>query len=88
MSDEDYGYAIACEVLQKGTPVMAADGQQIGVVKSVSIAAEAGIFDGITIDTDAGRRFLDAPEVERIYERAVVTTFPAAEVEQHLQQPR
>ena len=29
------------------------------------------------IDTPAGRRFVDAPEVERIFERAVVLTITA-----------
>jgi hypothetical protein len=28
----------------------------------------------VVIDTDDGERFVDAPEIERIYERAVVTT--------------
>ena len=88
MSDEDYGYAIACEVLERGTQVLSADGVAIGKVRSVSNAPEAQIFDGITIDTAAGRRFLDAPEVDRIYERAVITTFVAADADQYLQPAR
>ena len=35
------------------------------------------IFDGIVIDTPDGRRFVDAPEVARIFERAVVLTITA-----------
>lgn len=83
---EDYGHAIGFEVLRRGTPVMASDGVQIGTVRRVSNAVRERIFDGLTIDTPDGQRFLDAPEVERIFERAVVTTFPAAKAAQHLQQ--
>ena len=85
MSDEDYGHAIGSEVLRRGTPVISSDGVEIGTVRRVSNAVRERIFDGLTIDTPAGQRFLDAPEVERIYERAVLTNFPASEVEQHLQ---
>ena len=41
--------------------------------------AREHIFDGIVIDTPAGRRFVDAPEVARIYERAVILTITAEE---------
>ncbi len=86
MSDDDYGHAIGFEVLRRGTPVIASDGVQVGTVRRVSNAVRERLFDGITIDTPEGQRFLDAPEVERIYERAVVTTFPAAEAERYLQE--
>jgi hypothetical protein len=85
VTDSDYGHAIGFEVLRRGTPVMSSDGVQIGTVRRVSNAVRERIFDGLTIDTDEGQRFLDAPEVDRIYERAVVTTFPAAESAEHLQ---
>lgn len=85
MSD-DYGHAIGFEVLRRGTPVISSDGVQIGTVRRVSNAIRERIFDGLTIDTPDGQRFLDAPEVERIFERAVVTTFPAAEAATYLQQ--
>ena len=41
--------------------------------------AREHIFDGIVIDTPDGRRFVDAPEVARIFERAVVLTITADE---------
>ena len=85
MSD-DYGHAIGFEVVRRGTPVITSDGVQIGTVRRVSSAVRERIFDGLTIDTPEGQRFLDAPEVERIYERAVITTFPAGETGQHLQE--
>jgi hypothetical protein len=81
---DDYGHAIGFEVLRRGTPVVSADGVEIGTVRRVSSAVRERIFDGVVIDTPEGQRFLDAPEVERIYERAVVTTFPAAESAEHL----
>lgn len=86
MTDEDYGHAIGFEVVRRGTPVISADGQQLGTVRRVSIAVRERIFDGITIDTPSGQRFLDAPEVERIYERAVLTNFAAADAERYLTQ--
>ena len=82
----DYGHVIGFHVLQKGTPVYSSDGIQIGTVRDTSNDDASHIFDGIKIDTDSGKRFLDAPEVEAIYERGVVATFTAAEREQLLQQ--
>ena len=57
------------------------DGVQVGTVRRVQDNAREHIFDGIVIDTPGGRRFVDAPEVARILERAVVLTITAAEAE-------
>lgn len=81
----DYGHQVGFQVLRRGTPIMSADGVQIGTVRRISNAVRERIFDGITIDTPEGQRFLDAPEVDTIYERAVVTTFVAADAATHLQ---
>jgi hypothetical protein len=83
LTDDD-GHAISYKVLRRGTPVRAADGVQIGTVRRVHEATRENIFDGIDVDTADGVRFVDAPEVARIAERAVTLTFPAAEAEQHL----
>jgi hypothetical protein len=83
LTDDD-GHAISYKVLRRGTPVRAADGVQIGTVRRVHEATRENIFDGIDVDTADGVRFVDAPEVARIAERAVTTTFPAAEADQHL----
>jgi hypothetical protein len=83
VSDE-YGHAIGFQVLRRGTPVLSADGVTLGTVRRTSNAVRERIFDGLVIDTPDGQRFLDAPEVERIYERAVLTTFPAADAANHL----
>jgi hypothetical protein len=81
---EDDGHAISFQVLRRGTPVRSADGVQLGTVRRVHEAKREHIFDGIDVDTPEGLRFLDAPEVARIAERWVTTTFPAAEKDAHL----
>lgn len=76
MEDDD-GHAIGYKVLRRGTPVRTSDGVQIGTVRRVQDNAREHIFDGIVIDTPDGRRFVDAPEVARIFERAVLLTITA-----------
>jgi hypothetical protein len=83
MMDDD-GSAISYKVLRRGTPVRSADGVQLGTVRRVQEAKREHMFDGIVIDTAKGKRFVDAPEVARIAERAVTLTFPASEVERYL----
>ena len=73
----DDGHAIGYKVLARGTPVRSSDGEQVGTVRRVRDNLREHIFDGIVIDTPAGRRFVDAPEVARIFERAVVLTITA-----------
>ncbi|MCW3014613.1 MAG: hypothetical protein JWO02_1705 [Solirubrobacterales bacterium] len=79
MTDDD-GHAIAYHALKRGTPVRSSDGIVVGKVRRVSIAVRENIFDGIDVDTHDGLRFVDAPEVHRIYERAVELTITADDV--------
>jgi hypothetical protein len=81
---EDDGHAVSFQVLRRGTPVRSADGVQLGTVRRVHEAKREHIFDGIDVDTPEGLRFLDAPEVRRIAERWVTTTFPASEKDANL----
>jgi hypothetical protein len=81
----DDGHAISYKVLRRGTIVRSADGVELGRVRRVQEAKRENIFDGIVIDTSEGTRFVDAPEVARIAERAVTLTFPVAEADQHIQ---
>ena len=76
---DDHGHAIGYKVLARGTPVRSSDGVQVGTVRRVQDNAREHIFDGIVIDTPDGRRFVDAPEVARIFERAVILTITAEE---------
>ena len=85
---DDDGHAISFQVLPRGTPVRSSDGVQLGTVRRAHEAKREHIFDGIVMDTPNGQRFVDAPEVARIAERAVTLTFPAAEADLHLQTVR
>jgi uncharacterized protein YrrD len=78
---EDLGHAVSYLVAKRGIPVFSSDGEKLGRVSKVLAAHEAHLFDGIIFDTGGlnGRRFVDAPEVEAIYERGVVLTIDAAE---------
>jgi len=78
-SDDD-GYAISYKVLEQGTPVQASDGTDVGVVRDVLENKAEHIFDGLVIDTPAGQRFVDAPEVQRIAELRVTLTIDAQAV--------
>jgi hypothetical protein len=77
----DDGHAISYKVLRRGTPVRSSDDVEIGRVRRVQDNARENIFDGIVIETKAGRRFVDAPEVAHVAERVVRLTITAAEAE-------
>ncbi|MFL5894722.1 MAG: PRC-barrel domain-containing protein [Thermoleophilaceae bacterium] len=80
----DYGAPISYLVLSSGADVISSDGERLGVVKRVLADKPANIFDGILIDVrtgPGGLRFVDAPEVAEIYERAVVLTLTAEEAQ-------
>jgi hypothetical protein len=66
-------------VLKRGTPVRSSDGVEVGTVRRVQDNVRENIFDGIVIDTPDGQRFVDAPEVRWIHERAVTLAITAAE---------
>jgi hypothetical protein len=78
----DDGYAISYKVLPRGTPVLCSDGVLLGTVREVLEAEREQIFDGIVVETPAGPRFVDAPEVARIAERAVTLTIDAAQAQE------
>jgi hypothetical protein len=86
-ADADDGDAIGFKVLARGTVVRSADGVEVGTVRRVLDNAREHIFDGIVIDTPQGRRFVDAPEVARIHERAVHLTITAEEAAALPEQP-
>jgi hypothetical protein len=79
---EDLGHPISYEALGRGATVYSSEGEELGRVVRVMAAPEARMFDGIVFDTTAGpggHLFVDAPEVDRIYERGVVLKIDAAE---------
>lgn len=76
----DDGHAIAYKALKRGTLVRDSAGAEIGKVARVQDNVRENIFDGIVVETRDGKRFVDAPEVGHIAERAVTLTITAAEV--------
>ena len=74
---DDDGHAISYKVLERGTPVVDRDGGEVGTVHEVLESKAEHIFDGLVLDTPAGQRFVDAPEVARIAERRVTLALDA-----------
>jgi sporulation protein YlmC with PRC-barrel domain len=75
----EHGYRIAYEALERGVRVETSDGVEVGTVKKVMIVHEKNLFDGIVVKTAAGDRFVDAPEVDEIFERLVTLKIDVAE---------
>ncbi|MBA2341845.1 MAG: hypothetical protein H0V85_00095 [Thermoleophilaceae bacterium] len=75
----DDGVAVHYTAIERGTPVYSSDEVEVGSVRQVLDNYREHIFDGFVIDTPAGQRFVDAPEVARTAERGVTLTITAAE---------
>lgn len=61
--------------LGKGAEVYSCDGAKVGEVEHVLAAPDQDIFDGLVLDTSVlpgGHRFVDADQVEEIFERGVL----------------
>jgi hypothetical protein len=68
----DEGFPIAYQVLEKGVPVLASDGTEVGTVHHVVSAPEKDIFHGVVVKTPGhGLRFVEAADVESLHERGV-----------------
>jgi uncharacterized protein YrrD len=81
----DLGRPIAYQVLDRGTAVYSADGEEVGKVTKVLAAEDEDVFDGIVIGEHrfgAGHRFADADDVQEIFEQGVVLKLDAAQCEQ------
>jgi len=77
----DEGLPIAYEVLDKGVPVLASDGEPVGTVHHVVAAPEEDVFHGVVIaTTEHGLRFVAAQDVESLHERGVDLRIDAAAV--------
>jgi uncharacterized protein YrrD len=80
----DYGAPSSYLALADGAPVYSSDGVKLGEVEHVLADEDADIFDGIVIDRSllpGGHRFVDASQVEEIFERGVVLDLDAAAAE-------
>lgn len=78
----DDGHSIHYTAVERGTPVYASDGTEVGTVAQVVDNYREHILDGIVIQTSDGEvRFVDGPEVSRTAERGVTLTITPEEVE-------
>jgi hypothetical protein len=71
------GHPISYRVLERGTPVETSDGQQFGRVKRVLEVRAKDVFDGVVVKTSDGDRFVDADEIDRLYENVMVLSVDA-----------
>jgi hypothetical protein len=81
---EDLGAPSSYLTLTEGADVYSCDGKALGRVEHVLAAPEQDIFDGIVIDRSVlpgGHRFVDAEQVEEIFERGVLLKLDAAAAE-------
>jgi hypothetical protein len=81
---EDLGQPSSYITLKEGASVVSSDGRSLGEVECVLADAGVDVFDGFVIDTSVlpgGRRFVDASQVDEVYERGVVLTIDAAAAE-------
>jgi len=74
---EEHGDPISYQALQRGTPIVSADEQELGTVERVIDNAKEHIFDGIVMRAGDRLLWVDAPEVARITERRVTLTIDA-----------
>ncbi|HYM57348.1 MAG TPA: hypothetical protein VES79_05240 [Solirubrobacteraceae bacterium] len=74
----EHGDPIAYTALRPGTPIVSSDEQELGTVERVIANAREHIFDGIVMRAGERRVWVDAPEVARIFEHAVILSLDAA----------
>jgi hypothetical protein len=80
MDDDDT--VISYEAAVPGSPVTRASGTELGRLEHVREVPELDVFDGMVITTDAGLRFVDADQVERITTSSIRTTIDDAQAAQ------
>jgi uncharacterized protein YrrD len=77
--EKNCGDPIAYLVLEPGTPVYAADGNELGTVERVLFVPDEDIFEGLVVATSGGSRLVEADAVERIFQRCVFTSVDDAQ---------
>jgi hypothetical protein len=78
--ERDDGLAVHYTAVEPGTPIFGADGVEVGRVVRVLDNYREHILDGIVFEDPEGvTRFVDGPEVQRTFERAVYLNVPGAE---------
>lgn len=77
----DHGAPGSYLTLRDGTPVFGADDVEAGTVSHVLAVPDDDIFDGLVVKAAAGHRFVDATQVQEIFEGGVVLNVAASAVE-------
>jgi hypothetical protein len=67
----DEGAPIAYTVLERGVPIYASGGEQVGTVDGVVAATAQDIFHGIVMHAARGRVFVPAEDVATLHEHGV-----------------
>jgi hypothetical protein len=78
---DDLGPPSSYLTLSRGLAVYSSDGERLGRVEHVLAEPKIDIFDGVVIDRSrlpGGHRFVDAEQVEEIFERGLVLKVTAA----------
>lgn len=76
----DEGHPVHYMAVGRGTPVYGSDEVQVGTVDQVVDNYREHILDGIVlVDNDGELRFVDGPEVQRTFERAVYLNISSAQ---------
>jgi hypothetical protein len=66
MTEADQGRPISYEALAPGTPVVSTTGTEFGKVHHVLQIPELDLFDGISVKTHHGLRFVDRDQITEI----------------------
>lgn len=67
----DEGRPISYEAITVGTPVVTSSGTQFGTVHHVLQVPELDVFDGLSVKTPHGLRFVDRDQIKEITTTAV-----------------
>ena len=81
---DDLGPPSSYLELKPGVPVHSSDGEKVGKVEHVVADLRDDIFDGIVLDKTVlrgGQRFVDAEQIEEIFERGVRLRIDSATAE-------
>jgi hypothetical protein len=77
----DEGLPVAYPLLERGVPVIASDGEQVGTVDHVVAAPEEDIFHGLVIAIGGrDQRFVAAEMVQSMHERGVDLSIDSSQV--------
>jgi hypothetical protein len=80
MDEDPDEHAIGYQVLPRGVPVEDADGARVGTFHKALHHGREHLLDGVVVQTEKGKVFVDAPEVARITNKRIILTIGAAEV--------